>query len=109
MTETTKYGLSHQTLESILNVLTNQTSVEEVILFGSRAMGNFKEGSDIDLALTGHSLSMRTIRKIELQLDELLLPYHFDLAIYHKIKEPTLKEHIDNYGVKLFERSPLKQ
>ena len=109
MTETTKYGFSHQTLESILNVLTNQTSVEEVILFGSRAMGNFKEGSDIDLALTGHSLSMSTIRKIELQLDELLLPYHFDLAIYHKIKEPALKEHIDNHGVKLFERSPLKQ
>lgn len=96
-----KYGLSEKTMKALLNVFAKNKDVEGVILFGSRAKGNFKEGSDIDLALLGNKLNMNSLRKIELELDELYLPYYLDIIIYNNIKEPALKEHIDKVGVRL--------
>ena len=104
MTDKTKYGFSEKTLTNLLKIFQENHLVESVILFGSRAEGNFREGSDIDLALVGEKLDMNALRKIELQLDNLVLPYHLDIVIYHKIREPALKEHIDENGVKLFDR-----
>lgn len=95
------YGLSQKTMDKILTVLKSFDAVEKVILFGSRAKGNFKEGSDIDLAIKGMGLNMDILRKLEIKIDNLMLPYEVDLIIYDQIKEPALKEHINRVGMEL--------
>ena len=72
--------------------------IDEVILYGSRAMGNYKTGSDIDLVLKGTKLSLTDLLKIENELDDLMLPYKIDVALYHQINNPELIEHIQRVG-----------
>lgn len=95
------YGLSVKTIDKIITVLKSCHGVQKVILFGSRAKGNFKEGSDIDIALTGDRLNLDTLRTLEVKIDDLMLAYDVDLLIYNQIKEPELKKHIDQVGVEL--------
>lgn len=75
----------------------------QVVLFGSRAKGNFREGSDIDLALKGDLLGLEHRDAILLKYDDIDLPWKLDLVIYRLISEPLLKEHIDRVGVVLLE------
>ncbi len=95
------YGLSKETLEKINIVFQRFGEVEEVILYGSRAKGNFKPGSDIDIVLKGEALNLHLLNRISLELDELLLPYIFDVSIYHHINNQDLKEHIRRVGKKI--------
>jgi len=71
-------------------------------LYGSRAKGNYKPGSDIDLTLKGIGLDLKLINKISIELDDLLLPYTFDLSIYNAIDDPALIEHIERVGTTFF-------
>jgi predicted nucleotidyltransferase len=89
----------------MIDVFKKYPSVEEAILYGSRAKETHKPGSDIDLALKGESLDLRTINSISLELEGLLLPYTFDLSIYHRINSPELIEHIHRVGKTLYKRS----
>ena len=89
------YGLSEKTIERIIGIFRSHNEIEEAILYGSRAKGNFKPGSDIDLALKGPDLNLKIMSKITLALDDLLLPYTFDLCIYHQIDNPDLIDHIE--------------
>jgi len=68
-------------------------------LYGSRAKGNYKPGSVIDLTLKGYGLDLKLINKISIALDDLLLPYTFDLSIYDSIDAPALIEHIRRVGI----------
>ena len=79
--------------------------IDEAILYGSRAKGNCRNGSDIDLTLKGRNLTLSQLFKIETQLDDLLLPYKIDLSIYHKIENLDLIEHIKRVGI-TFYKSP---
>jgi len=63
-----KYGLSDKTIKQIEAVLSNFSEVEKAVLYGSRAKGNFKQGSDIDLTLYGKGLSLQILHKIEMPL-----------------------------------------
>lgn len=78
--------------------------VEKAALYGSRAKGNFKNGSDIDLALYGRDLNLTALHRIEDALDDLLLPYHIDLALASRITSEELLEHIQRVGVVFYER-----
>jgi type I restriction enzyme S subunit len=71
-------------------------------LFGSRAKGNYKPGSDIDIALWGDELNAKDILSLHVSWNELELPYKLDLLNYTAIKEPALKEHIDRVGIELY-------
>lgn len=73
----------------------------EVVLFGSRAKGNYREGSDIDLALKGPNLDLGAKDSLLARYDKLLLPWKLDVIVYSLIEEPALKEHIDRVGVLL--------
>lgn len=97
------YGLKESTIAAIQSVFKKYSLVKKVILYGSRAKGNFRNGSDIDLVMVGESLTLSDQFKIETELDDLLLPYKIDLAIYHKIENPDLIGHIDRVGVVFFE------
>ena len=94
-------GLKQEITEKILEIFKRYDDIEEAILYGSRAKGNFKRGSDIDLTLKGKGLNLTVLNKISLELDDLLLPYTFDLSLYHHIKQPDLIDHIRRVG-KLF-------
>ncbi len=92
------YGLKNETIKKINEVLAQFPEVEEAILYGSRAKGNYKAGSDIDLTLNGKKLNLKLLNKISLALDDLLLPYTLDISIYRHISNPDLIEHIDRVG-----------
>jgi predicted nucleotidyltransferase len=76
--------------------------VEEAYLFGSRAKGNFKNGSDIDIAIEGDGLILHNILDIQTEYDKLNFPYKLDLIIFNRITEQNLIEHINRVGIKLF-------
>jgi len=94
-----KYGLKDKNIQQINSVLTQYSEVEKAILYGSRAKGNYRNGSDIDLTLIGKGLDLTLVFKIENQLDDILLPYTIDLSILDKIENPDLIEHINRVGV----------
>lgn len=99
-----KYGLPEDAIEKIRNVLQRFPAVDKVILYGSRAKGNYKPGSDIDLALDGAGLTPDLRAEIASDLDDLLLPYTIDLALYAGLNHPELQDHIRRVGVVFFER-----
>ena len=90
-----QYGLKQETVQKINSIFAKYEEVEASILYGSRAKGDFKPGSDVDLTLIGKKLNLKLLNKISLDLDDLLLPYTFDLSIYHHINNPDLIEHIE--------------
>lgn len=101
-----QYGFKKETLKKINSIFARYEEVEEVVLYGSRAKGKYKPGSDVDLTLKGKKLNLKLLNKISLDLDDLLLPYTFDLSIYHHITNPDLIEHIERVG-KAFYKAPL--
>ncbi len=101
------HGLSAATVAKIHGVLSRHAEVEQAILYGSRAKGNFKPGSDIDLTLTGSGLDERIRGRIDEELDDLLLPYEFDLSIFSGLTHADLIDHIRWVGVVVYAKQPL--
>jgi predicted nucleotidyltransferase len=100
-----KFGLNDTTIQHIQSLLATHPQVEKAILYGSRAKGNFKTGSDIDLTLLGgDELNLDLLTRIMGEIDELLLPYTFDLSIFNKISDPDVIDHIRRIGVVFYER-----
>lgn len=97
------YGLKDETIEKIRMVFSHYPEIEEAILYGSRAKGNYRRGSDIDITLKGEKLNLTILNKVSLKLDDLLLPYTIDLSIYHHIKQEDLLGHIERVGVSFLE------
>ncbi len=102
VTEFQNTGLKEAVIERIRGILTQYPEVEEAILYGSRAKGNYRPYSDIDLSLKGSTLNLRILYKIENELDDLLLPYTIDLSIFHMISNEELVGHINRVGVKIY-------
>lgn len=99
------FGLLDKDIEYIREALTKIESIEKAIVFGSRAMGNYKKGSDIDIALFG-DVENKELYKVEDDLNEVYpLPYFFDILIYNKILNENLKNHIDEEGKVIYEKS----
>lgn len=103
------YGLSDQQIEKIQAVLAANPQIERAILYGSRAMGNYRSGSDIDLTLQGNQLSVALLLQINHQLDDLLLPWQIDLSIFDQIENTDLLDHISRVGLDFYLKEPLKQ
>jgi len=100
-----KYGLRQSVVLKISAVLRRYPQVEKAILYGSRAKGNYKNGSDIDLTLHGSAdLTLNVIYRILDDLDELLLPYTIDLSIFNDIGDPDVIEHIQRVGITFYDK-----
>lgn len=99
-----KFGLNHKTIQEIINIFTSNPKVDEVILYGSRAKGNYKIGSDIDLTLKGFDLDMQDVNNLYIKLDELYLPYSFDISIFEKLDNKDLIDHINRVGTVIYEK-----
>lgn len=107
---TASHGLSPETVEQITSVLARFPELEKAVLFGSRAKGTHKLGSDIDLALTGETLDWRIIGRIYDALDDLLLPYSFSLIQLDVATDIDVAAHIARVGIAMYdqETSPAK-
>ncbi|POQ98991.1 hypothetical protein AU468_11415 [Alkalispirochaeta sphaeroplastigenens] len=77
--------------------------LQEVRLYGSRAKGTHRPGSDIDLCIMVPRLDLKRMASLEEAIDELLLPYEIDLCNYDDIENPALRLHIDRCGVLIFQ------
>lgn len=99
-----KYGLQEEVIKNINEVFSKYPEIKKVFLYGSRAKGNFKTGSDIDLSLIGDRLNNSLLNKISCELDDLLLPYTFDLSIYNHISNKDLLEHIKDVGIVFYQQ-----
>jgi len=92
------WGLKKLDIEGIHKIFSQFSEVKEVRIFGSRAMGNFKPGSDVDLALFGDG-SLECTTRIRAKLNEdLPLPYFFDVVDYTQVTNPDFRDHINHFG-----------
>ncbi|MCE1247579.1 MAG: nucleotidyltransferase domain-containing protein [Firmicutes bacterium] len=98
-----EFGFNDKTLELIINLFGNSEQIEEVRIFGSRALGTYKPNSDIDLVFYGN-FSDKFKSRLAGDLDELPLPYTFDVLLYDEITNDNLKKHIHDYGKILYRR-----
>ncbi len=96
------HGLKDIHIEKLKSVFANCSDIDKAILYGSRAKGNYREGSDIDISLVGSNLNLHTLLRIENELDDLLLPYNIDVSIVEKIENQDLIEHINRVGVVIY-------
>ncbi len=93
------FGLSVDTLRRIKKVFSKFPKIQKVILYGSRAKGNYKKGSDIDITLIGKGLTLEnTVYPLMEELDELYLPYKFDISIFNQLEDSDLIDHILRVG-----------
>ena len=90
-------------VQGIRRVLADHPEVRRAVLYGSRAKGNYRNGSDIDLTLFGNELSLGLLLQIMNELDELLLPWTIDLSLYSSIENPDLRDHIERVGIVFFD------
>jgi predicted nucleotidyltransferase len=99
------FGLDPETIQAIRQAIAKVTPISKVLLYGSRAKGNYRNGSDIDIALFGEKLSLNdSVYPLMDELEELLLPYTFDISIFDDIENPELVEHINRVGLVFYER-----
>ena len=99
-----KTGLTEAELDTICSVFRTTPAITRAILFGSRAKGTAKHYSDIDFAIEG-SLNERQIAEVAMKLEELPLPYKFDVKSLASIRHLPLKEHIDRVGITIYRKA----
>jgi len=101
-------GLDLETLQTIERILQTIPGISEAVLFGSRAMGNYKPASDIDIALKGED-SDKAVSSVKSLLENApRFPYIVDIVSYESISTREFKQHIDTHGVLLFKDHSLK-
>ena len=99
------FGLSERTYTLILEALEAVPEIEEVRVFGSRATGRFKRGSDLDLALWGRALNPKIVDHIRVVLNqELPIPYRCDVVAYDNLENEALRSRIKEEGKLFFKR-----
>ena len=100
------YGLTPDNIRDIQTIFAGFSKIEEVLLYGSRAKGNYHSGSDIDITLLGKGLSLKsTVYPLRDKLDALYLPYTFDISIFSKLDNDDLIEHILQAGKTFYQKS----
>ena len=98
------HGLTETTLAVIRQILADYPAVKKAILYGSRAKGNYKKGSDIDLTLISDALDHRILGEIAGRLEESPIPYQVDLSLWEQIDNQNLLDHIERVGVVFYDR-----
>lgn len=99
-----RFGLEEEIIENIISVFEQNLKVDKAYIFGSRAKGNYRPDSDIDIAIQGQDLTTENIITMSVAFEEKGVILPIDLISYYTIKEPALKEHIDRVGVEFYSR-----
>jgi predicted nucleotidyltransferase len=93
-------ALTPHELNLILEVFRHHPEITAVKLFGSRAKGTSTPHSDVDLAVWG-AVDALAAEALAAELDELPLPYQFDVKAFESIELISLREHIERVGIPL--------
>lgn len=99
-------GFSKDQYKQFKNILSHFPEIEELTLFGSRAMGNYKDASDVDILIDGTNVDLDTTLKLKSKLEDSTLPYMFDILYPSSINSDALWEHINKHGIHLDIRIP---
>lgn len=103
------FGLSVETIAKIRSVFAAHPEIEQARIYGSRAKGNYRTGSDIDVCLSGNSeLIHANFHTLLNELDDAMLPYTMDISIYDYFENPALTEHIDRVGQLFYSKSGIE-
>lgn len=97
-------GLKPEVWQQIHRILAKYPEVQQALLYGSRAKGNYHSGSDIDLCLIAPAMAYSVFTRLATELDDLLLPYMLDLVLHHHIDSAELKAHIARMGQVAYEK-----
>ena len=97
-------GLKDAHRDAIVNIFRSYERVERAVLFGSRAMETFTQGSDVDIALFGDSLTTADQSRLATAMEELTIPQRIDLVLYDGIEDAALRKHVQRHGVELYTR-----
>lgn len=100
-TITLKYGIPENDWENIVRIFQQFNNINQVWLYGSRALGTSQKYSDIDISISGNNIDWATLNQLELLLDELNLPYQFDICIKDEIDNEHLLNHIERVGIEI--------
>lgn len=103
-----EFGLPDGTCSTVRQILASYPQIEKAVLYGSRAKGNYKAGSDIDLTLFGTALNHTLLMSISTALEESDIPYTVDLSLFDQIETPTLREHIERVGQVFYVRGRIR-
>ncbi len=99
-----KFGLTDRDIKTLTEILCKHTAVSDVVVFGSRAKGTFKPGSDIDLAVMNDGVNDAEILNIKNDLEESSLPYLVDILNYPRIRTADLISHIKRIGISFYKK-----
>ena len=100
-----RFGISRRSFHAIQEAIDATPEIEEAIIFGSRALGTARRGSDIDIAIKGNRVTPETARALSTQLNERLpIPYYVDVLSYDAIDTPAVRNHIDTHGKRFYRR-----
>jgi len=104
-----EFGLSETICATIRQILGQHSQIEQAVIYGSRAKGNFKNGSDIDLTLMGDALDYKVLSEVAWAFDESSIPHTVDLSLFEKIENPALREHIERVGVVFYRKEKMNE
>jgi uncharacterized protein len=96
------FGIKKHILDMILSEICDHKEICDAIIFGSRAKGNYKKGSDIDIALKGENISFELVAGLKTKFNqEMPIPHHVDVIHYESISNKDLIDHIDRVGISI--------
>ncbi len=101
------FGLKTKDVDAINKIFGQYKTIVDVLIYGFRAMNTFRNGSDIDLTIEENGLTFNDLTKIEIELDDLLLPYKIDLSLKKNITNASLISHIDRVGKTFYTNSKI--
>lgn len=96
-----KSGLSSRDVDLICGVFRRHREITAAMLYGSRAQGTHRPESDVDLTIQGDFDDLRAA-SIAAEMDELPLPYRFDVQAYSAIQSPALRDDIRRTGTVVY-------
>lgn len=98
------FGLKQRDMDLLRTLFAEFDAIEQVLVFGSRAKGTHAPGADVDLAVKGAHITCDTITRLRSALEDLPMPYFFDVVDYSAAANPALIDHIDRVGKVLYEK-----
>ncbi len=97
-----EFGLPASAVEALRGVLAQYGQIRRALVYGSRAKGNYRSGSDIDIVLDAPALAFADLMRIETEIDDLMLPWQVDLSLLSQIENQNLLDHIERVGKALW-------
>lgn len=101
------FGLPDETRLAMQRVFARYPEIQKVVIYGSRAKGNYRPGSDIDLTLLGEAIDNTILSKVLVDLDDLNTPYLMDVSIFKQLSSADLIEHIERVGQVFYSRDSI--